>query len=75
MKIVNNRGPRADPWKTPMVFWKKFGTHSVAGRGGDAHRLSMTGEIRGEPGRVDAVELEFGKELRVRNDIKTLTEI
>ena len=37
----------------------------------------MTSDVRGEPGRVDAIELELElrKEQRVRNDVKAFTEI
>ena len=48
---------------------------SVAGRGRDADRLRVTGEVGGKPGRVDTVKLEFGNEQRVRNDIEAFTQI
>lgn len=35
----------------------------------------MTGEICGEPRRVDIVELELLKELRMRDHVETFTEI
>ena len=44
---------------------KRFRNRSVAGRGGDADRLRVTREVRGKPGRVDTVKLEFGNEQRV----------
>ena len=54
---------------------KRFRNRSVAGRGRNAHRLRVTGEVGGKPGRVDTVKLEFGNEQRVRNDIEAFTEI
>ena len=46
--------------------------HFVTGRGRD--RMGVTGDRR-KPGRIDAIELELGKEQRVRNDVKTFAEV
>ena len=54
---------------------KRLGNRSVAGTGGEADKLIVTGEVGGKPGRVDTIKLEFGNEQRVRNDIEAFTEI
>ena len=44
-KMVNNRGPRTNPWKTPVVLARALETTYVTGRGGKAIGLCMTRSI------------------------------
>ena len=62
-KIVNNRGPRDDPWKTPMEF------------GSGLEKTWLPEEEEMQTVRVYAVELELGKEQIVRNNVEAFAEV
>ena len=54
---------------------KRLGNYSITGRGSKANGLSVARKIASKPGRVYTMELKFGEEERVRNDIETFTEV
>ena len=56
--MVNNRGPRADPWKTPMVLER--GLETTLSLEGEEIQTDLTGEVGGKPVRVNTVQLELG---------------
>ena len=65
---VYSRGPRAEPWKTPIVF-------NRTGAVGECDALGVTWQICLKPVCVDAQGFQFSNQPVVVNYVKRLTHV